>query len=260
MAWTPGDAPTPRWPFASRRRLLLAIYLDYLLFGAPWTIAAAALERFWPSLDRLSFPLNLAFFLVLEFVLMARVRWSPGQYCLGIVASERSAFAPIGPDEKPVYLVDPWLLAHERWWTLLFGVLTILDGAKAIARWTMWHAPVPFMGVLLPFEASVAVMVLFGVAETWVGVAALTLRPIVGPLGLAVFGALAASSVLSWGLMPEWVERYVVARRTHAGMTPRPGEIELMQVVIPSVNLGAALVAAIWAVGLGGRAKRARAL
>jgi len=33
-----------------------------------------------------------------------------------------------------------------------------------------------------------------------------------------------------------------------------------MQVLIPSVNLAAAFVAAIWAVGLGGRAKRARAL
>ena len=258
MESSQGGAPTSRWPFASRRRLLLAIYLDYLLFGAPWTIATAALEQFWPGMKRLSFPLEVGFFLALEALLMARVRWSPGQYCLGIVTSERSPFAPIGPGEKPAYLVNPWLLAHERWWTILLGVLVILDGAKAVTRWTRWHSPVPFMGVHLPFEASVACMVLFGLAEVWIGVAALRLMPVVRPLGLAVFGLLAASTVMSWGLMPDWIERYVVARRAAMGMTPRPREIEVLQALIPIGNLAAAVVAAIWTFGIGGRAMRAR--
>lgn len=254
-------APTqPRWPAASGKRLLLALYLDYLLLGAPWTIAAEAVEESWSGVKPLSLPLKLLFFLVAETILFSQVRWSPGQRCLGIVAIERTPFAdPIGGrPPKPIYLVDPWLKANERWWTVLYGVYLVLDGAKAIARWTMWHAPLPFMGMQLSTQLSIAVSVLLGLVQWGAGATALRLAPLARPLGLALFGVILADALLSWRMLPQWIEHYVIARRAYQGAVPRPGEIEFMQLAIPWVTATTAIVGTVWTVAIGRRARRAR--
>lgn len=210
----------------------------------------------------MSFPLKVLLFLALETLLVTLVKeWSAGQYCLGIVSYKRSPFAsPSDPQsEKPSYLVDPWLSAHERWWTVLFGVLAILDGAKSLARWTMWHAPLPFMGAQLSSEASMAVQVCVGVIEVMVGVAVLRLKKVALPLGLVVYGFLLVSTVLSWQLLPDWVEHYVVARRSFQGLSPRPGEIEFMQALVPMGTLFVAVVATGWLILIGRRAHHAGA-
>ena len=259
MTLDPGD-PT-RWPFASRKRLLLAVYLDYLLLGAPWTVAAEAVEQFWPGVKQLSTPLKFVFFLVAESILYSQVRWSPGQACLGIVAIERTPFAaPIGGrPPKPIYLVEPWLKANERWWTIVYGVYLILDGAKSIARWTFWHAPMPFMGQQLPTQLSIAVSILQGLVQWWAAVAALRLSTLARPLGLALFAVIAADTLLSWRLLPSWIEDHVIARRAYQGAVPRPGEVEFMQLAIPWVTLATAFVGVLWAIVIGLRARRARA-
>jgi hypothetical protein len=261
MHLDPAASIAPRWPAASRRRLMLAAYLDYLLLGAPWTIGVWALEAFWPALGRLSLPLRIGYFLVLEAILLGPVKWSPGQYCMGIVAWKRSAFAdPRDPDTvKPSYLVDPWLKANGRWWTVLFGVLVIEDAARSISRWTMWHAPMPVMGMQLSSEATIAFQILFGLVEVAVGVAVLRLKPVAMPLGLAVYGFMIASTVLSWELLPAWLEQAVTAKRAFLGRPTRPGEIGFMSEFVPVGTVIAGVVALGWLGLIWRRARRAAA-
>ena len=51
------------WPIASRKRLFLAAYLDFLLFGIPWTLTMRGLERLVPDLQQSSWALKVAAFL-----------------------------------------------------------------------------------------------------------------------------------------------------------------------------------------------------
>ena len=255
------DHTIVRWPVASAKRLLLSGYLDYLLFGAPWAIAVWALESSWPALPRLSLPLRLCYFLVLEATLLGPLKWSPGQYCLGIVAWKRSPFAdPRDPETvHPTYLVDPRIKSNERWWTVLLGVLSILDAAKSISRWTLWHAPMPVMGMQLSSEATIAFQILLGVAEVAVGVAVLRLRPAALMLGLVVYGFLIVSILLSWDLLPAWIEQAVTAKRASLGRTSRPGEIGSMSTLVPVATLVSCCVALGWVALVARRARKADA-
>ncbi len=247
------------WSAASRKRRFLAAYLDYLFFGAPWTVAIWALAALWPALQQFSFSLNILLFLVFEALLVTVVKWSPGQYCLGIVSRQHISFASL-PDFRgptPTYLVDRWLYTHERWWTLLFGVLAVLDGAKSLARWTFWQAPFPFLGTHPSAEASIAVQLFVGAAEVTVGITVLRLKWAALPLGLVVYGLLFVSTLLSWQLLPGWIEEHVVARRSLQGRSPRPGEIAFMQTFVPVGTVFAAGVATAWLALIGRRAQQA---
>ena len=259
MTETVGTTAGASWPVASRKRRVLAGYLDYLLLGGPWAVAMWFLADSLPPLQRASFPLKLVIFFLLEVVALKLLMWSPGQYCLGIVAFRRSPFA--APQDssaaKASYGVDPHLFFHERWWTMLFGVLAVLSGTKDLVRWTMWHVPLPVMGVQLTEQASIRLQVLVGAAEIFIGVAALRLNPLVLPVGLAVYGFQVVSTVLSWPLLPGWVETYVRERRSYQGLTPRPGEAEFMQAVVPIGMVVLGVVAALWSVFVGRRARQA---
>lgn len=262
MSETIRSSTESSWPVALRKRRVLAGYLDYLLFGAPWAVAMWIVADSVPQLHRASFPVKVILFVILEALVLKLIKWSPGQHCLGIVAFQRSPFVSSHDptSAKPSYFVEPYLFANGRWWTVLFGVLAVLSGAKDLARWTMWHAPLPIMGVELSAQLSVAVQALIGAAEILVGVAVLRLSALALPVGLTVYGFQLVSTVMSWRLMPKWVEAYVHDRRSYQGTVPRPGEIEFMQAVVPAAMVLFAVAAAGWLLLVGRRSRQARAV
>jgi hypothetical protein len=224
------------WIPASRKRVLLAAYLDFLLIGAPLTVGLWTLTGHWPALQSASFPIRVLVFFLIESILLAKVRWSPGFSALGMAVSARSPDSfPSDPQRlKPVHVVDRWLIRNERWWTVLFGVLLILDGVKGVVRWTMWHVPMPFMGVQVSMATSLAITVAMGCAAVALGAGILRLRTFSVPLGLSYYGINLLSFLMSWSLLPGWIAEYTMARRAHRGLSPRPGEIEFMQTWIPA--------------------------
>ena len=122
-------AAQPTTPvYASRRRLLLAAYLDFCLFGAIWGLVLHVAPRPFhqPFLDVLAFvPLELLLF---------RTDRSPGQRMLGIRREDPETVVDPGAPQRGrhVHLVDPVLLAHENPLTIVLGVLFVNDGAKSL--------------------------------------------------------------------------------------------------------------------------------
>ena len=248
------------WPHASRRRRLLAIYLDFLLLGPLFHLAFWALDRYIPTIRSLELPLRLTGFAIIEWVMVDRFKWSPGNFALGIRLRPLSPLeAPIEPEaERFVPLVDPRLLAQERWWTILAGVLFVLDGAKVMTRWTQWTRPMPFFGVALDPASSAPVQVLVGAIEFAIGIGVLRLHPLAPPTGIAFHLLLAASTIMSWSLLGNWIAIDLAGRRAAQGRMVGPEEIRNMQVVFPVLAIAVNALAVVWMTLVWPRTRRAR--
>ena len=174
------------------------------------------------------------------------VKWSPGQYALGVVKAPGSlAFESEGPAEEAptdTYVVDPSLLVNERWWTVLIGVLFMIDGSKAMVRWAMLSPPAPWFGLFPSKAASVGLYVLVGFTAFILGAGMLRLRRFILPLGMTLFGMQFVSNLFSWSEWPIWAERYVAARATLRGTPVGDGEVELAQALIPGVMVAGPIV------------------
>lgn len=228
------------WSVASRKRRYLAIYIDYLLIGVPWAIAIWTLVESFPYLLDISFPLRIVLFIALEIIMLKLIKWSPGFFCLGIVGNDRdiSLAFDLFAKEESRFSVEPWLFSNERWWTILFGVLFILNGAKSMVRWTMWNTPMPFMGIELGATETLILKIISGGWEIILGIAVLRLSNITLPLGLGFFAVNFISTVLSWPLFNEWIQKETIARRAYQGIPVRPGEVEFMQNILPKFMIG----------------------
>jgi hypothetical protein len=179
---------------------------------------------------------KLVLFAILESGLIFGLGTSPGRAILSIRQASEDRASSIVPRD---------ILRRERWWTLLFGVLSILDGAKMAVRGTTWAPPAPFMGFETEPLAGGAIALVLGCIQIGIGVA--VLRQITNVLGLALAypGLHLVSTVLSWPLLGEWARAYVIARRTHMGQSVDEEMIQFFQafmplsmLIIPVVQLG----------------------
>ena len=243
------------WPAPSRRRLWLALYLDYLVIGGPLEVAVWALEPLLPGVSRASFAIRVAVVAVLELALFGPFDWSPGRRALGIVRQPHPADGT--PEDRRPLVVDQRLLAAERWWTILLGVLLVLDGTKLLFRWTQWSRPMPFLGMALDGPTSAVFQVMLGIAVCVVGVGVLRLRAHAVMGGFVVTAVVLYSVLSSWALLPDWIAHDVTARRALQGRVPRPGELEFMKAVVPRMTVLFAAVTMGW---LGLTLRRARAM
>lgn len=223
------------WPHASKLRRVLAIYLDLIVISSGWSIAHWALSTIIPGLEAVPFVAKLGGFLVIEILLLRQVKWSPGNDLLGIRLRLSDEYLASGQESllRGTLVVEPRVTRAEAWWTILFGVLVILNGAKTAVRWTMFTPPPLVFGAQLPEEVSPPFYLAAGVLECLVGAAALRMRWYVAPLSVACFGLASLSALLSHDRLPGWIETYTHARRAYQGMPVRPGEVELMQTLAP---------------------------
>ncbi len=246
----PGRAP------ASGRRQLLAVYLDYLLFGGLWALAVWALGPRFAGVTREALVAKTLLFAVVEIALVRFAPWSPGNALLSIELPGSELLYPPGPARPSVPMVPERLLRAETWWTVLFGVLAILSGVKQAIRWTVAAPPTPWFGLELPAAGSGALCVAVGVLECLVGAAALRLRPAVLPLSAAVHGASIASAVLAYDALPAWIAEYVTAWRAHQGLPPSPGDAAEAARWMPPLFVLLPVLALAWSVFVWRRARR----
>lgn len=230
---------TQAWPSASKKRRVLAVYVDFLLFSAAVALVLWALAKFDPSLADTPLWMQVTTFLIVEAIILKAVAWSPGHWSLGIY---RAAVPGLGP--TPV--VSPEIARAERWWTVLLGVLIALEGTKMAVRWTMWHPPVPFMGAQLEFAPSAMFSVVMGGMLCAVGLFVLRCRPKAALVGMALYAIALMSGALSYELWSSWAAADVVARREYQGLPVRGGEIETMRRWAPMLVIGAPALMLAW--------------
>lgn len=230
---------TQAWPSASRKRRVLAVYVDFLLFSAAIALVGWALAKFDPSLAVAPLWMQITTFLIVEAIIVKAVAWSPGHWSLGIY---RASVPGLGP--TPV--VNPNIANAERWWTVLLGVLIALEGTKMAVRWAMWHPPVPFMGAQLEFVPSAVLSVVVGGMLCAVGLFVLRCRPKAALVGMALYAIALISGALSYELWASWAAADVVARREYEGLPVREGEIETMRRWSPMLVVGGPALMLAW--------------
>jgi hypothetical protein len=143
-------------------------------------------------------------------------------------------------------VVEPSAKATERWWILLCGVFVLLEGTKIAVRWTLWHPPMPFMGLELGAVASGAVSVLFGCALCVTGLFVLRCDQRGAVLGTLLYIVVLISGVLSYEFWPSWVAQDVEARRAMQGVPVGEDEVQIMQRFIPLVFVGSPILMMAW--------------
>ena len=215
-----------------RRRMLLAVYLDLLLFFA-LTQPLSWLSRQALQLDVGVGALAIGF-VVCELFALRFGRASPGCWALGIVHADG------------VRRVLPAWREREAWWTLLVGALGVLSGAKEVTRWTQGLPPPPFMGLPLSWDEAAAVVTVSGLLSMGAALGVLRTSARAAWLGALLSALGAVSWLASWRQIPAWVEARTIARRALQGIPVREGEIARMQWILPGGALVGSIVGGVW--------------
>lgn len=134
-------------PIASKKRLLLAIYLDFLMFMVVWGLANVMVG------GEAHFMAGAIVFIAVRFATW-KLGASPGQY-----------FLSIGRDR----LVDANVYDRETWLTMLLGAVFVLEGSKLLVNWTQGIVSEPFFGSLPGETAQVRIDMLSGILLVVVG-------------------------------------------------------------------------------------------
>lgn len=215
----------------SRKRLVLAIYLDFLLFAtavqvASWLVAQRAFMA--------SLPVLCVAFTVLETGMLQGLGSSPGTWTLGIVQHEGSRM-----------VLGTWPL-RERWWTVLIGVLALLSGTKEATRWTLGLPPPPFMGLTLSWDVAAAVITGTGLASIAAGVGVLRTSARAALLGVAINVLTLVSWSASSAQIPAWVEARTRAQRSLQGLPEREEGAERLGWMLRGGVLFGGMVGGTW--------------
>lgn len=238
------------WPPASKTRRILAVYVDFLLFSVVIALVSWVLAKVDPSLAVAPLWVQITTFLVVEAIILKVVAWSPGHWSLGVY---RANVPGLGP--KPI--VNPSIANTERWWTMLLGVLIVLEGTKMAVRWALWHPPVPFMGIQLELAASTMLSVVMGAMLSAIGLFVLRCHTKAALLGMALYAISLISSVLSYELWSSWAAADVVARREYQGLPVREGEIETIRHWMPMLVVAGPALMFAWLFAVSRRFSRA---
>lgn len=233
---------------ASRKRRLLAIYIDFVLFSSVLILFEGLLLYLFDSVASLVWWQKLIFFSLIELPLLRFVRWSPGHWLLGIRVLEGPG--PVGErhlrDGERLAVVDPALEARESAWTMALGTLLLIEGSKALSRW-VGGEPSILMGALgLPALWTGALSLLSGALFIFVGGAVLRLHrnAIWGILVLvcAQFSLL----VVAWGELGSTAADRFAARRKRVRAEAPTEFVDLMLTAGPWIALGKELVTGLW--------------
>ena len=232
------------WIPARRRRVLLAGYLDYCLIAAAFGLLEHLAYVLEPEIGEFPLYAQILAFLAIEYLLLARLRWSPGLHLLSIrfldLRDDMAAAAglPFAIWKKLTSVsVNAWVKTHESWFTLLMGVWMVNEGSKSLVRWTMWVPPYPEFGFEMSASVSAVLSVARGGIEIFLAWAILRLRFFAVPVAIAHFTVGLVSMWMSWHLWDSWVVEYVTRRRAFQGLPVGESEIEWMQAITPQWQL-----------------------
>jgi len=211
---------------ASKKRLLLSWYIDFLFFMTLWEL--------------------LSYFLRLDTSVPF---WVPYLLFIVIRAISRKYIGSIGylflGIEKETRTVDQKIFKRENWLTILLGILLILEGTKQLVRWTQIFVSQPVFGFFPDDLTQIIIHVVLGICSIVAGYWFLKLNLKGFYLAISVALINIISDALSWHLWDPVVEKMVIARREIQGLPVRDGEVEFMQLLFPEGMILAAVFAAI---------------
>ncbi len=211
---------------ASKKRLVLSWYIDFLFFMTLW-----GLLSYFLKLDS-----SLPFWV--PYLVFFVIRAVTGKY----VGSIGYAFLGIEHAEKTV---NPKIYERENWLTMLMGILLILEGSKQLVRWTQLFVPQPIFGFFPGDAVQIAIHVALGISSITAGYWFLKMNIKGLYMGITVALINMLSDVLSWKLWDPVVEQMIIARRELQGMPVREGEIAFMQSLFPEGMLAVAGIAIV---------------
>lgn len=199
---------------ASKKRLLLSWYIDFLFFLTLW-----GLLSYFLSLDE-----NVLFWV--PYLLFVVIRAISGKY----IGSIGYLFLGIDKETK---VVNSDIFERENWLTILLGILLILEGTKQLVRWMQMFVPQPIFGIFADDTTQIIIHVVLGISSILAGYwfLKLNIKGFYLAVSLAVINII--SDALSWNLWDPVVEKMVVARRELQGIPIRDGEVEFMQALFP---------------------------
>ncbi len=219
------------WVPARRRRLLLACYVDFVLFSIPWTWFVLASGVTLPVYT------HYLVFAVIELLVVRTATRSPGCALLGIrfFAATRGLVPVDRLWNDRVPFVEVSLLKAESWFSLAAGTYLLLEGSKTMVRWAMFSPAFPLFGFQPEGFAAGATSIAIGAIELTVACRVLRLHRQAVLIGIPFYLIMAVSAITSWSLWDAWSERYIVSRRAYQGVALRSGEIEQFQSVTPEL-------------------------
>ncbi|WP_367154510.1 hypothetical protein [Methylomonas sp. HYX-M1] len=198
---------------ASKKRKILAIYIDLLLFLTFKELFEYFFESVLPFLAWI-----IAFGLILY--MSNKFLPSPGKHFLSIEKDNT---------------VEPIIYENESWLTLLLGVLLILEGTKNLVRWTEFMVPMPFFGIFIDSAAQIIFSVIAGILFLLSGYLILKLKMPGLLLGIGITIVTIVSSLLSWDLWDPFITQMVEARRNFQDIPVRESEVEFMNMIYPKM-------------------------
>ena len=218
---------------ATKKRMLVALYLDFILFMVVWGLA----EHFLVKEDGLSFWMAVAAFVLIRAA-TRKVFHSPGSVMLGINRD--------GSVNRDIY-------TRENWLTILLGALFMLEGTKQLVRWTQILVPEPFFGFVPEPGLEILINVATGILFVVIGYLFLRLERVGLALGISSVVGTIISCLLSWSLWDRTVAQVVVARRQAQSLPVREEEVETMQAIMPE---GIVILAVVFLVAMAFTYKR----
>lgn len=216
----------------SKKRKLLAIYIDLLAFGVIWAHLSYFLSGTFENAV-----VSLIVFCVIEFVLVKNML-SPGFYLLSIhrIKAEPSE-NPAEKKRRFLEIVDPNIKKNENWVSILFGVLFLNSGAKGVVRWTEGLPTLPLFGFESSSEASILISIILGIATICIGCAVLKLNKKV------LWGTVLYLFLLNAGLymgrhqLPTVIERVLIQKSEAQGRQVSREEIKFLGKFVPALGL-----------------------
>jgi hypothetical protein len=214
----------------SRKRQLLAIYIDFLVFRAvyqpvAWTIRSTVPVDSWL--------VTLTVFAVLRGVAWALRLMLPGQWALGTSPGDDAT-------------VKPHVLERERWWTVAAGTLLVLEGSKNLVRWTQGLPVEPLLGPAAPSWMAITAITILGGLNVVAGLMVLRTKAVGAMIGIGVLCVEALAAMIHKDDFREWAGQAVVARRALQGLPVREGEVEMMQTMTATILPTVMVVGILW--------------
>ena len=199
---------------ASKKRLLLSWYIDFLFFmtiwgGLTYIIDVDGIAPFWVP--------------YVVFVVVRAVSFK-------FVGSIGFSFLSINKDDLTV---TETTLNKENWLTMLLGVLFVLEGTKQLVRWTQTFVSQPAFGFFPDESTQIIMHLMFGGISILAGYwfLKLDIRGFIAGIGVATLNVISDS--LSWKLWDPIIEQMVLKRKEVQGLPVREGELEMMQALMP---------------------------
>ena len=125
----------------------------------------------------------------------------------------------------------------RAWISLIVGGLIFLEALKHLVRWTQMDRPMPFMGFIPEGSQQIVHDVGWGAVLLVIAILVLKLNPWGKIIGVASSMIMMVSLWVSWDLLPEAIERQVIARRATQGIPVRPDEVAMMQSMMPTAYI-----------------------